>query len=734
MSQGAGSTPSRPSTPSLAERVRFQPYLNGFYDVARQWPDHILRRIEAACERAANRRAALRTPHDVLAYQQLVRERFWASMGGPIVTSGDGSYEVTGELTHLGVGITKLVFESHPGVPVSALLFRPPASTGAPSASGMGGGGEMQAGGDAGTGGTAGKRPAVLFLSGHHETAKHHPEYQRICFDLALHGFVVLAVDPWGQGERFQYYDAESLNPVNPDAPLVATGTYEHSYCGLQCFLAGDAVARYFAWDAVRGVDILASLPDVDPARIGVTGNSGGGTQTTLLMLADTRIAAAAPCTYISSTATYFRAGLPHDGEQNFVGSLAGGLEQTDFLASFAPKPLLIGAVAYDFFPLEATQRTVEAARQVYDVFGAGDQIQLAVDADRHWYTDPLREAAVRFFTAKLAGGERYERQDIQTLEPDKLWCSPAGQLYRDRVGSAGSAGSVGGIGGGSGGTPGPRTVFDLNREFLAARRRSAPKTAEDARARLVAALVWPVLPESLPINPRYFPATQGDGFEVQRFFFFAEPEVAVSGAMLRPEKVAADGRTWLVVLPDGTGSDDGAMSGVLDLVRRGHRVCLFDVRGRGGVESYPTQGRGVNAILGFEAYNNYLEMLFDTSTVSSRAFDVARAAEFLVRNEASSGGLALRAHGDAALWSYLAAALDERFQEVQLSGMLPSWSEIVNTRLYDSRRINASIAIPGVLRHFDLPDLEVCFRGRALSINSPLPVAVDPASLPITR
>jgi dienelactone hydrolase len=680
------------SPPTLSERVRFAPYLNGFYDVARQWPDHILRRIDAACERAATRRRTLRTPHDVLAYQRLVRERFWTSMGGPPITSGDGSYEITGQLTHLGVEITKVIFESHPGVPVSALLFRPPASSA-----------------DTPTG----KRPAVLFLSGHHDTAKHHPEYQRVCLDLALHGFVVLSVDPWGQGERFQYF---TPGQSDPDAPLVATGTYEHSYCGLQCFLAGGAVARYFAWDAVRGVDVLASLPDVDPTRIGVTGNSGGGTQTTLLMLADERIAAAAPMTYISGTATYFRAGLPHDGEQNFVGSLASAIEQTDLLASFAPRPLLVGAVAYDFFPLEATQRTVEEARAVYDLFGAGDQIQLAVDADRHWYTDPLREAAVRFFTAKLARQERYERQVIPTVAPELLWCSATGQLYRDR--------------------PGTRTVFDLNREFLTARRRPVPKTAEDARSRLATSLAWPASPAALPINPRYFPPSHDGGFEVQRFFFFAEPEVAVSGAMLRPDQPLSDARTWLVVLPDGTASDAAAIeaSGALDLVRQGHRVCLFDVRGRGAVKSHSTQGRDEHAILGFEAYNNYMEMLFDTSTVSSRVFDIARAAEFLVRHEASPGGLALRAHGDPAMWGYLAASLDERFQEIHLTGMLPSWSEIVDTRLYDSRAINASLIIPGVLQHFDLPDLEICFTSRTLSIREPLAVPVDPARLPITR
>ena len=451
----ASAAPAGPGAGHLTALVRSGPYLNGYHDVARQWPDAIRRRVDAATERAAVRRRAVRTPHDALAYQAAVRERFWQSMGGrPEPAQREAAFETAGDLEHLGVRVTRLVYESHPGVPVSALLYRP-----------RGGGG---------------RRPAVLFLSGHHETAKHHPEYQRVCLDLALHGLVVLAIDPWGQGERFQYA------APGAEQPLVATGTYEHSYSGLQCFLAGGAVARYFAWDAVRALDVLGGVPEVDPARIGVTGNSGGGTQTVLLLMADERPAAAMPCTFIHGLSAYVRAGLPHDAEQNFVGSLAGAIDHADLLACFAPRPLLVGAVGSDFFPLEATEESVAGARGVYAALGAGERIALTVDDDRHWYTDVLRERAVRFFTATLDGAERYERRDIPTLPEARLWCSPSGQLYRDRRGL--------------------RTVFDLNREFLAARRRPAPATADEARARLVRALDWPLPPETLPLRPRYFP------------------------------------------------------------------------------------------------------------------------------------------------------------------------------------------------------------------------------------
>lgn len=678
--------------------IRFGPYLNGFQDVARQWPDDVRRRVDAATAHAAALRRAVRTPHDALAYQRRVRDLFWSGQGGLPETSRAGGFCEAGDVEHLGVRITKVIYESHPDVSVSALLYRP----------------------SGGTAGRTGRRPAVLFLAGHHATGKHAPEYQRVCLDLALHGLIVLAIDPWGQGERWQYVTPGS------DEPVVSPSVHDHAYCGVQCFLTGGSLGRYFAWDAVRGVDVLCGLAEVDPRRIGATGNSGGGTQTTLLMMADERLGAAMPNTYVHGMSILCRAGLPHDPEQNFDGSLANGIDHADLLASFAPKPLLVGAVSYDFFPLEATEQSVAEAHLIYEALGARDKLRLVVDDDRHWYTDVLREHAVRFFTRELGGEERYERREIPTLPEERLWCSPSGQLYRDR--------------------PGSRAVFDLNRAFLAERRRPAAATAVEATERLGRVLDWPAPPGTLPIRPRYFAASEMKGrdgagaYSAQRFYFFTQPDIAVAGTMLRPPVERSDALTWLVLLPAGTASDQADLDESLDLVRDGHRVCLFDPRGRGAVRSVPTHvpahgaseaSRGYEGWLGFEAYTNCLEMLLGSSVTSARVFDVARALEFLAWHEAAPGGLALRGHGAAALWGYLAAALDTRVRVTVLTQMLPSWNEIVETRVYDEEAITAAVVIHGVLQQLDLPDLRQCFDGRELRIESPLRVAAAPEQLP---
>ncbi|HEX2185551.1 MAG TPA: acetylxylan esterase, partial [Chloroflexota bacterium] len=500
------------------------------------------------------------------------------------------------------------------------------------------------------------------------------------------------------------------------DPPLVPTGTFEHSYCGLQCHLTGGGVIRYFAWDAVRAVDLLAALPEVDPARIGATGNSGGGAQTVLLMLADERLAAAMPCTYITGTAELYRSGQTLDAEMCHAGALAQGIDHADLLAGFAPHPLLVGAAAYDFFPIEATERSFQEARRLYELLGAGERLRLAVDDDRHAFTDGLREAAVRFFTRELDGAERYERRPLPAVPEAELWCSPSGQLYRDRRGLGG--------------------VFELNRDFLAAHRRTPPADAREAAQRLERALgPMPDL-AATPIRPRYFEPVAGDGFTAQQVYFFSEPQVCVAGTLLRPPHEAPAGaRTWLVLLPHGTASHAGDLAEAIALARAGELAFVFDPRGRGAVKSVPiTLYAPYDSWLGQEGWTSYVEMMIGHTTLASRVYDVRRAVSFLGEFEGARGAVALRGHGVAALWGYLAAALDARVAVAHLTGMLPSWEAVVHTRLFDSNTITAAMVIPGVLQHVDLPDLRQCFAGRDLRLEAPLRVAALPEALPLKR
>ena len=106
---------------------------------------------------------------------------------------------------------------------------------------------------------------------------------------LVKEGFVVLAYDPVGQGERRYYWDpATNANEIG--GPV----TWEHSLPGQLLLLIGQDLTHYRIWDGMRAIDYLLTRPEVDPQRIGCCGQSGGGTLTTFISALDERVKCAA--------------------------------------------------------------------------------------------------------------------------------------------------------------------------------------------------------------------------------------------------------------------------------------------------------------------------------------------------------------------------------------------------------------------------------------------------------
>src|ERR1700693_5307701 len=131
-----------------------------------------------------------------------------------------------------GYRLEKVVYESRPRVFVTANLYVP--STGKPP------------------------YPGVLFQMGHSLLGKGYASYQKCCQGLARLGYLVLAFDPMGQGERIYYPDASGHSTLRTSADD------EHSHPGKQMLLVGDTASQFQLWDAVRSVDYLASQPLVE--------------------------------------------------------------------------------------------------------------------------------------------------------------------------------------------------------------------------------------------------------------------------------------------------------------------------------------------------------------------------------------------------------------------------------------------------------------------------------------
>ena len=99
----------------------------------------------------------------------------------------------------------------------------------------------------------------------------------------------------------------------------------------------GTNLARYRIWDGMRGLDYLTSLPEVDPARIGCVGNSGGGTLTAYLAALDPRVTVAAICCYITTLRRRMGNRIQEDPsadpEQDIFGFVGEGIDHAGLLA-----------------------------------------------------------------------------------------------------------------------------------------------------------------------------------------------------------------------------------------------------------------------------------------------------------------------------------------------------------------------------------------------------------------
>lgn len=337
--------------------------------------------------------AAIRTPEQAEARRKQVRAKILELIGGLPAERTPLNARVAWTKDRGRFWIEGVTYESLPGYIVTANLYRPKAP---------------------------GRHPAVLFPLGHWDQGK--PAAQRIASNLAMKGFVVLAFDPVGQGERQQAYDARIGRSI------IGGSTEQHFMNGAQAVLAGHNVARYFIWDGIRGIDYLVSRPEVDPERIGCSGCSGGGTQTTYISALDERVKVAAPACYMQSFQLLF-SGPVGDSEQSFPNFLSSGLDQTDYVELFSPKPWLIASTEQDYFTPAGAKIVYEEARAWYRMLGYEDRVKWVVGPGPHGTPLEVREAIYEWMIRWLKRGEGAAKEEPVELVPDlDLRVTPSGQ------------------------------------------------------------------------------------------------------------------------------------------------------------------------------------------------------------------------------------------------------------------------------------------------------------------
>ncbi len=279
----------------------------------------------------------------------------------PFPNGGEMLPTITGTLQRNGYRIEKLAYYSRPNFPVTAHLYLPEAT---------------------------GRVPVIIRPHGHWRGKKSDPVVQASAVGLVLAGYAVLVIDapgdanePWELNER--------ADQGKHDDPWLAMGT---------------PLEGFYVWDMMRGIDYLATRPEIAMDKIGITGASGGGAAAMYAFAADERIACAAVVCFASSLEVQ-----PHNGCLcNHVPNILSLGDRSDVLALRAPAPLLlVGASDDPEFPAKGMHRTQEKLAAVYRRFDRAPAPRLEIVESLHDYNRRMRESVLAFFDEHLMLKER---------------------------------------------------------------------------------------------------------------------------------------------------------------------------------------------------------------------------------------------------------------------------------------------------------------------------------------
>ncbi len=313
-------------------------------------------------------------------------------------------------------------------------------------------------------------------------------------------------------------------------------------------------------WNAVRVLDWLQTLPDVDPGRIAVTGCSGGGTQTFMIMAIDPRVKVAAPVNMISCT-------MQGGCECENAPLLRIETNNMEIGALMAPRPLILCNVSGDWTK-ETPTVEYPAIRSVFELYGAADRVVNVPLQGPHGYPKGHREAVYNFFRKWLMGiqdATPFAEPPFEVEKKEDLLVWQGRELPKDA-----------------------KKRDTLEAYVIAECRRQRdellPKKPED-RKRFEETLglayrhaILAELPNAEEVDARSLETQREDDVEMTRLSIGRKGRGdAVPAVVYRPKKLA--GSACLLVHPDGRAMSEERETGKLlgSLLKAGHLVLSID-------------------------------------------------------------------------------------------------------------------------------------------------------------
>jgi dienelactone hydrolase len=472
-------------------------------------------------------------------------------------------------------------------------------------------------------------------------------------------------------------------------------------------------------WDGIRAVDYLLSRNEVDPQRLGITGRSGGGTQSSYIGAFDERILAVAPECYITSLHRLIESIGPQDAEQNLFHGLAQGIDHADLLEVRAPKPAMLITTTRDFFSIQGARETAKEIKKAYNIFGKANNFHLVEDDDVHASTKANRERMYAFFQKYLELPGTSEDEEVNYLSREELRITKTSQVITDLGGE---------------------TIFSLNLKDVNHRiktddyNRSGAVNKPEILINMVKNLIGyrhPQTNREVVFTGRY----KRPGYAIEKYFIEGEGRYPVPFLVIKP--TGKGPFPAIIYLHDEDKGKQLEPGGEIEwFVKKGYMVISPDLLGRGEVGPKRFRGDSYNFGPGGRAsYNIWFLSVHTARTILGvQTSDLERLLRYIQsRADVKRDQISGIARGDIGPVLTHFAALNSSISKIALIDPLISYKSLVQNKYYNAKYMLT--AVPGSISKYDLSDLYTIIAPRKLllvNVVNQIDVSVDPSEYEI--